>query len=98
MLAGAARTGTTASIHVRVAGSPSAAPTGTIILSEGGKAIGAPASLASTSSGIAEADIKLSNVAAGPHTFTLAYSGDAHYAAGSQSVRIVEAHERAVRH
>jgi len=98
MLAGAARTGTTASIHVRVAGSPSAAPTGTIILSEGGKPIGAPASLASTSSGIAEADIKLSNVAAGPHTFTLAYSGDTHYAAGSQSVRMVEAHERAVRH
>jgi len=98
MMAGAARAGTTATVHIRVTGSPSAAPTGTITVSEPGVIPATPASLSTTSPGVAEAEVKLINLSAGQHTLTLAYSGDTRYEKGSQSLRMVEARVRGVKH
>jgi hypothetical protein len=98
IVAGAARAGTTASVHIRVIGSPSAAPTGTITVSETGIFPGTPAPLTTTSPGVAEADVKLTNISAGQHTFILTYSGDTRYSRSEQSLRMVEARSRGVKH
>jgi len=99
VLAGSARSGTAATIHVRLTGSPVAAPTGTISISGAGLTSPTPGvALITTSPGVAEADVKLANVPAGPQVFTIRYSGDAHYNPDTESLRMNEAHTRAVRH
>ncbi|HSY51697.1 MAG TPA: ELWxxDGT repeat protein [Thermoanaerobaculia bacterium] len=97
ILAGAARTGTAATVHVRVTGSPAAAPTGTITISEPGVIPAQSIQLTAADSGSSQADFTLTNVSSGQHTLTVAYSGDAHYKAGTQSVRINDARVRSVR-
>jgi len=98
ILAGAARYGTTATVHVQVTGSPVATPTGTITVSEPGVIPARNVLLSTIEPGVAQADVVLSNVSSGPHTLVIAYSGDARYNAGTQAARITEARERAVRH
>jgi ELWxxDGT repeat protein len=96
LLGGAERNSTNARIHVRLAGSPMAAPTGTVTLTEAGTTTSAQISISATG-GIAQGEITLSNISAGAHTFVLAYSGDARYFPSSQSVRLAEARGRSVR-
>jgi hypothetical protein len=98
IIAGAERIGTTARVHVRATGSPLAIPTGTFTISETGIVPPTPITLIDTGSGIVQGDITLTNIAAGPHTFVISYSGDAHYNATTQNVRIVEPRTHAIRH
>jgi ELWxxDGT repeat protein len=98
LLAGAERFGTTARVHVKATGSPLAGPSGTVTISEAGIVPLTPITLVDTGSGIAQGDVTLTNIAAGPHTFVISYSGDAHYNAATQNVRIVEPRTHAIRH
>jgi ELWxxDGT repeat protein len=91
-----ARTGTTATIRVRVEGSPMGAPTGTIHVS--GSIPGAQANLVPTTAGTSEALVTLTNVPPGTHTLALGYSGDARYFGVTQDMRIMDERRRAVRH
>jgi ELWxxDGT repeat protein len=96
--AGAERIGTTATVHVRMPGSPMAAPTGTITVTEPGVIPSTQATLSVTSPGVAEAKVTLTNLSAGQHTLVISYPGDAHYNAATQNVRVTDARGRAVRH
>jgi ELWxxDGT repeat protein len=98
IIAGAARSGTTATVHVRVAGSPQAAPTGSITISEPGVIPARDVVLTAAEPGVSQADFSLTNVSSGQHTLLIAYSGDARYNPGTQGVRVTEARERSVRH
>lgn len=98
IIAGAERLGSTAIVHARLTGSPVAAPTGTITISEPGLLSPKVVQLTDSGSGIAQAEVTLPNVSAGPHTFVITYSGDAHYSAASQNARLVEARLRPVKH
>jgi ELWxxDGT repeat protein len=89
--ASANRSGTTATIHLRVTGSPMAAPTGTISVSEPGVIPSTQANL-TAATGAGQADITLTNVSSGQHTFVANYSGDTRYNAGTQNVRLLEEH------
>lgn len=91
------RNGTTVTLRVRVTGSPAAAPTGTIGVSEPAINKSQQATLAPTTAGVAEATIILTDVTAGAHTLVLTYSGDDRYNSATQQMRILE-RRRAVRH
>ena len=98
ILGGAERIGTSARVHVRVTGSPSAAPTGTITVSEPGVIAAKTITLTAGAAGESQADINLSNISAGPHTLLFAYSGDARYGPSAQSTRMIDARVRSVKH
>lgn len=48
--------------------------------------------------GVARADIPLASFGPGTHTLFIVDSGDSHYVAGTQSVRITDTHHRTTRH
>ncbi len=95
---GVERNGTTAKVHLTVTGSPEGTPTGTIRISEPGVIPASDLVLTPASPGVAQADVTLTNVSAAQHTFVIAYAGDTHYGPSTQSVRLTEAHRRAVLH
>ncbi len=98
ILGGAERTGSSARVHLRVTGSPSAAPTGTITIAEPGVIPPVVVTLTAGAPGEGQADVILSNVSAAPHTLVLTYSGDAHYAPSTQNARMTDPRTRAVKH
>jgi hypothetical protein len=98
ILGGAERTGSSARVHLRVTGSPSAAPTGTITIAEPGVIPPIVVTLAAGAPGEGQADVILSNVSAAPHTLVLTYSGDSHYGPSTQNARMTDARSRSVRH
>lgn len=96
VLAGAARSGTSAILRVRVVGSPAATPTGTVTARDVDGSLGTvKATLVESTPGTGEAVFTFTNVAPGPHTWSVSYSGDSHYLVGGQSARIIEARRRA---
>jgi hypothetical protein len=96
-IAAAQRSGTTVTVHVRVTGSATATPTGTISISEHG-ALQSEAALIATAPGVAEADVKINGIIGNLHTFVLFYSGDPNYVSGKQDVPLIDGRGRAVRH
>lgn len=98
ILGGAERIGSSARVHVRVTGSPSAAPTGTITISEPGVIAPVVVALTAGAAGEGQADVSLPNVSAASHTLVLTYSGDAHYGPSTQNARMTDARSRSVRH
>jgi hypothetical protein len=96
--------GSTATIHVRVIGSPMGTPTGKVLIGETSVtpniAFAPSAPLTATATpGVAEAAVTLTNLPAGVHTFRVWYPGDSRrYAGTQQDFRIVDAHKRVVRH
>jgi hypothetical protein len=96
ILGGVERTGTTGKVHVRVVGSPSGAPTGTVIISEPG--VTKTVTLSPGAPGEAVADVNLTNVSAAAHTFVITYSGDSHYRSSTQELRMNDARLRSVKH
>jgi ELWxxDGT repeat protein len=91
--------GGTARLHVRLIGSPMAAPAGSISVYEVSLPAATQIPLTSTTPGVAEADITLTNLPAGTHTFRVFYPGDGtHYQASAQDFREVDARKRGVRH
>jgi len=98
ILGGAERIGTAARVHVRVAGSPSGAPTGSITISEPGVIAAKTVTLTPGAPGESQADIDLTNVSAAPHTLVVTYAGDARYAPSSQSIRMTDARLRSAKH
>jgi hypothetical protein len=95
--ASAQRSGTGANVHVRVIGSRMVTPAGTINVSEHGTHQ-TSASLTTTAPGVAEADVTMSGIGSGPHTFTVVYSGDTNYTSGMQDAPLLDGRGRAVRH
>jgi ELWxxDGT repeat protein len=98
ILGGAERIRTTAKVHVRVTGSPVAAPTGTVTISEAGLIPATVVALTAGAPGEGQADIDLPNISAGPHTLVFTYSGDTRYGPSVQSARMIEARVRSVKH
>jgi hypothetical protein len=98
ILGGAERIGTSARVNVRVIGSPSGAPTGTITVSETGVIAAKTVTLTPGAPGESQADIDLPNISASPHTLLFAYSGDTRYAPSAQNVRMIDARLRSVKH
>jgi hypothetical protein len=91
--------GSTARLHVRLIGSPMAAPTGSLSVYEVSVPAATQIPLTSTTPGVAEADIILTNLPAGTHTFRVFYPGDGkHYQSSAQDFREVDARKHAVRH
>jgi ELWxxDGT repeat protein len=96
-IASAQRSGTTVNIHIRFTGLPTATPTGTLTVSEQGlHPMQTP--LTTTGPGVAEADVQVTGVALGPHTFTVVYPGDTHYVSSFFNVPLIDGRGRAVRH
>ncbi|HEV2721809.1 MAG TPA: ELWxxDGT repeat protein [Thermoanaerobaculia bacterium] len=91
------RSGTTATIHVTVTGSPLAVPTGSVTLTELGVIPPKQAPL-TQAGGVAVADFTVTNLSPGVHTLAISYSGDAHYRNGVQDVRLPEPRRRAAGH
>ena len=87
------RSATTATVRVIVAGSPAAAPSGTVTMSELAKI---PVQQATLVQG--QAEFRLTNLAPGTHTLVFNYSGDARYRASSQSLRLPMPRTRAAGH
>jgi hypothetical protein len=85
---------TTAAVHVRMSGSPMAAPGGTVFATVTGTAIKS-ATVPLTNG---QAELTIANVPAGAKTVTISYSGDAHYKPGTQGLRISEGRQRSVNH
>jgi ELWxxDGT repeat protein len=95
-IASAQRSGTTVNIHIRFTGLPTATPTGTLTISEQGlHPMQTP--LTTTGPGVAEADVQVTGVALGPHTFTVVYPGDTHYVSTFFNVPLIDGRGRAVR-
>jgi hypothetical protein len=95
--------GSTATVHVRLLGSPMAAPEGKVYIGETSvqpNILTAPlATLVKTGPGVSEAEVTLTNLPAGVHTFRVYYPGDGkHYNATTQDFRTVDAHKHSVRH
>jgi ELWxxDGT repeat protein len=97
IVAFAERRGPDVNVHVRITGLPIATPQGTINVSEHGTHQ-TPASLTSTAPGVAEADVLMSGISPGPHTFTVVYSGDANYISNFHDAPLIDSRGRAVRH
>jgi ELWxxDGT repeat protein len=95
--ASAQRNGTAVNVHVRFTGSQLVTPGGTINVSEHG-ARQTAASLIATAPGVAEADVVMTGISIGPHTFTVVYSGDTNYVSTFFDVALIEGRGRAVRH
>jgi hypothetical protein len=95
--ASAQRNGTAVNVHVRFTGSQLVTPGGTINVSEHGTRQTA-ASLIATAPGVAEADVVMTGISNGPHTFTVVYSGDANYGSTFFDVALIDGRGRAVRH
>jgi ELWxxDGT repeat protein len=95
--ASAQRNGTAVNVHVRFTGSHLVTPAGTINVSEHGTRQTA-ASLIATAPGVAEADVVMTGISNGPHTFTIVYSGDANYVSTFFDVALIDSRGRAVRH
>lgn len=91
------RSGTTAKLHLILTGSPFANPTGTITVSETGVIPAFQVPL-TAGAGFAQAEVALQNLSSGYHTLTILYSGDGHYFANSQQVRIPEVRKHVARH
>ena len=91
----AERAGTSATIHVRVSGSPMAAPTGSITISEPGIIPATQVALTAVAEGVSQADVTLTNVTPGVHTLVAVYSGDTYFNALTQNARLLAAHRRA---
>lgn len=98
ILGGAERNGTAARVHVRVTGSPSGAPTGTITISEPGVIAAQTVTLIPGPPGESQADVTLANVSAAPHTLVVSYAGDARYGPSGQNIRMTDARLRSVKH
>jgi hypothetical protein len=90
------RVGTAAKVRVRLTGSLSAAPTGTIDVSATGTQAHSQAILTTAAAGVAEAEVTLPGLNASEHLLHVTYSGDVHYFAGSQNARLLEGRGRAV--
>ncbi|MEA2414477.1 MAG: fibronectin-binding autotransporter adhesin, partial [Thermoanaerobaculia bacterium] len=97
IVAFAQRKGADANVHVRITGLPIATPQGTINVSEHGTHQ-TPASLTATAPGVAEADVLMSGIGTGPHTFTVVYSGDANYVSNFKDAPLIDSRGRAVLH
>jgi ELWxxDGT repeat protein len=97
IIAFAERRGPDANVHVRITGIPAATPQGTISVSEHGTHQ-TNVSLTATAPGVAEADVLMSGIASGPHTFTVVYSGDINYVSGFKDAPLIDSRGRAVRH
>jgi ELWxxDGT repeat protein len=85
-----ARTGSSVKIHVRAAGSPVAAPTGTLDITAPGTQIHAEATLVTTAAGVAEADVTVVDAGEKSHAVHVVYPGDAHYASATRDVQTVD--------
>jgi ELWxxDGT repeat protein len=92
------RAGTTLTMHINVTGSPVARPTGTITITEPGVVPSKQATLSAAEAGVAHADLALTNVATGQHTFVVSYSGDSHYSPSTQNIRITDGRRHSVGH
>jgi ELWxxDGT repeat protein len=90
--------GANATLHIVVAGSPMASPSGTIKVSEAGVIAPIQATLVSNASGVARADIVLPNVASSTHTLLIEYSGDTKYEPATQNTRLISPRTRSARH
>jgi ELWxxDGT repeat protein len=88
ILGSATRSGNSATIHVRVTGSPLVSPSGTIYIHESPYEQSQPITLRPGATGDAEADLTIANVAPEWRVLTVVYSGDANYAGGSQDIGI----------
>jgi ELWxxDGT repeat protein len=86
----------TFALTVRAAGSPVAAPTGTMVVLNGATEV-ARIALAPSITGVSIAHATLSNLPASP-TLTINYLGDALYQSGSQQVRSIESRRRSAGH
>jgi hypothetical protein len=84
------RTGASVKIHVRAAGSPVAAPTGTLDITAPGTQIHAQATLDTTADGVAEAEITIVDPGEKSHAVHVVYPGDAHYASATQGATTVD--------
>jgi ELWxxDGT repeat protein len=94
----AERSGTTATIHLRLTGSPMADPGGTLTISEAGVIPSKQVTLTAAGGGVGQASVTLTNLSPGIHTLSVVYSGDGHYNAQSQPVRLLDARRHAVAH
>jgi hypothetical protein len=92
------RDATSATLHLRVSGSPMADPTGTVTIFENNLFPKPPITLTPTGGGTATADVTLTNLTPGIHTYQVGYSGDPHYNAQSQNVRLLDEHRHAAGH
>jgi len=95
--------GSTATIHVRLIGSPMGAPTGKVYIGETSVTPDVtntqPLSLTATTPGVAEAEVTLTNLPPGAHTFRVVYPGDGRrYNGSSQEFREVSLRKHTVRH
>jgi ELWxxDGT repeat protein len=95
--ASAVRNGSSAMVSVRVSGSSVSAPTGTITVQEPG-IVSSTQPLVSFSGGESRADFTINNVASGPHTYVILYSGDAHYYPTTRNAPLSDGRRRAVKH
>jgi ELWxxDGT repeat protein len=73
------RTGASVNVHVRVTGSPAAAPTGTLDITVPGTQIHSTGTLVTTAPGIAETDVTFPDATQTSHTVRIVYMGDSHY-------------------
>jgi ELWxxDGT repeat protein len=89
------RTGSSVKIHVRAAGSPVAAPTGTLDITAPGTQIHAQATLATTAPGVAEAEVTVVDAGEKSHAVHVVYPGDAHYASATRDRQTVDLRHRA---
>ncbi len=87
-----------ATLHVNITGSPSAAPGGTVTVTEPGVLAPVQATLIPGSGGIAHADVSLTGLTPGTHTLVITYSGDGNYNANTTNARLLESHRRAAGH
>jgi hypothetical protein len=90
--------GTSATLHVRITGSPMSAPKGTISVVETSTTPSVSAPLTPGSAAVSAADVTLTGLTPGVHTFRVNYSGDPFYAAGVQEFREVAVRKPAARH
>jgi hypothetical protein len=85
--------GTTATVHVRLSGSPAAVPTGTVVVTVTGTQQSQTVPLLA-----GQADLTLTNIPGDARKISISYSGDSHYVASKQDLAITAPHTRAVRH
>lgn len=83
------RIGASLTIHIRAAGSPFAAPTGTLDITVPGTQIHTQATLATTAAGVAEAEVTVVD-SGEKHDVHVFYPGDAHYASATQDAHTVD--------
>lgn len=90
--------GTSATVHVRVEGSPVQTPSGMIAVNAFGGIPVANGTLTEVRPGLAEAIITLQDVTPGPHSLAIFYAGDVFYWQTSQSAQIAPERRRSTHH